>query len=43
MKLPKWSYIAMAVPLILAMGFAGASLADKPKIQTVPEGGIVAA
>ena len=43
MKLSRWSYIALAVPLILAMGFAGASLADKPKpqIETVPEGGII--
>jgi len=43
MKLSRWSYIALAVPLIVAMGFAGVSLADKPKpkIETVPEGGII--
>lgn len=41
MKLPRWSYIALAVPLILAMGFAGVSLAAKPKLETVPEGGII--
>jgi len=41
MKLPRWSYIALAVPLILAMGFAGASLAAKPKMETIPQGGII--
>ena len=43
MKRPRWGYIALAIPLIFAMGFAGISLADKPKpkIETVPEGGII--
>jgi hypothetical protein len=40
MMLPRWSYIALAVPLILAMGYAGVGLAAKPKIkmEMVPEG-----
>jgi hypothetical protein len=41
MKLPRWSYIALAVPLVLAMGFAGVSLAAKPKMETIPEGQII--
>jgi hypothetical protein len=41
MKLPKWSYIALAVPLVLALGFAGVSLAAKPKMETIPEGGVI--
>ena len=41
MKIPRWKYIALAVPLMLAMGFAGVSLAAKPKMETVPEGGII--
>lgn len=35
MKLPKWSYIAFAIPLIVAIGFAGVRLAAKPKTMTV--------
>jgi hypothetical protein len=41
MKLPRWSYITLAVPLALALGFAAVTLAAKPKIETVPEGGII--
>jgi hypothetical protein len=41
MKIPKLKYIALGVPLMLAMGFAGVSLAAKPKMKTVPEGGII--
>ena len=41
MKMPKLKYIALAVPLMLAMGFAGVSLATKPKMETVPQGGII--
>lgn len=41
MKLTRWSYIALAVPLALTLGFAGVTLAAKPKIETVPEGGII--
>ena len=41
MKLHRWHYIALTVPLVLAMGFAGVSLAAKPKMKTVPGGGIL--
>jgi hypothetical protein len=41
MKLPRWSYIALAIPLVVALGFAGASLAAKPKMVRVPPGEVV--
>ena len=41
MKMPRWSYIALVAPLALALGFAGKTLAAKPKMVTVPQGGII--
>ena len=41
MKMPRWSYIAPVAPLVLALGFAGVTLAAKPKMETVPQGGII--
>lgn len=41
MKLPRWSYIALAVPLALGLAFAGVSLETKPKMLTVPEGNFI--
>ena len=41
MKMPRWSYIAVAAPLVLALGFAGVTLAAKPKLETVPQGGLI--
>lgn len=37
MKMPRWSYIALVAPLALALGFAGVTLAAKPKMVTVPQ------
>ena len=41
MNMPRWSYIALVAPLVLALGFAGKTLAAKPKMETVPQGGII--
>jgi hypothetical protein len=41
MKMPRWSYIALVAPLVLALGFVGVTLAAKPKLETVPQGGII--
>ena len=41
MKIPRWSYIALVAPLVLALGFVGVTLAAKPKLETVPQGGII--
>lgn len=44
MRMPRWSYIALVAPLVLALGFAGVTLAAKsakPKMETVPQGGII--
>ena len=41
MKIPRWSYIALLAPLVLAVGFAGVTRAAKPKLETVPQGRIV--
>ena len=44
MKMPRSSYIALAAPLVLALGLAGATLAArsaKLKLETVPQGGII--
>jgi hypothetical protein len=41
MKIPKLKYIALAVPLMLAIGSAGVRLARKAQMETVPQGGII--
>ena len=41
MKMPRWSYIALVAPLAIALGFAGKTLAAKPKMVTVPQNGVI--
>jgi hypothetical protein len=41
MKMPRWSYIALVAPLVLALGFVGVTRAAKPKLETVPQGGVI--
>jgi hypothetical protein len=41
MKIPRWGYIALVAPLALALGFAGRTLAAKPKMITVPQNGVI--
>ena len=41
MKMPRWSYIALAAPLVVALAYGGKTLAAKPKMETVPQGGII--
>src|SRR5215831_6061280 len=41
MKLPRWSYFIMPSTVLLGLLFAGLSLADRPKMETVPQGGII--
>lgn len=41
MKMPRWSYIALVAPLALALGFVGVTRAAKPKLETVPQGGVI--
>ena len=41
MKIPRWSYVALVAPLLLALGFVGVTRAAKPKMVTVPQNGII--
>jgi hypothetical protein len=41
MKIPRWGYIALVAPLALALGFAGRTLAAKPKMVTVPQNEVI--
>jgi len=41
MRLPRWSYFILPIPFLLALVFAGVSLASKPKTETVQTGGVI--
>ena len=38
MKLPRWSYFALSIPLLLALAYAGVRVAGRPQVVTLPAG-----